>query len=138
ATYFFGAPVRDARVKYSVYSSNDWSSRYNLMPRPSYYSYFDDWDDNTYSDYGGDYLSEGFAQTDANGDAIVEFDSKPITPPSNGPYGYDYMDKRYKIQAEVTDVSRMSVISSGSVSVTAGSYALFVEPAEYVQRVGHP
>ena len=44
ATYFFGGPVANAQVKYSIYSSTDWAGRSNLQPRPDYYSFFDDWD----------------------------------------------------------------------------------------------
>lgn len=139
ATYYFGAPVRDARIKYSVYSSSDWSSRYRLMSRPSYYSYFDDWGEDGgyyYDSYGGGYVTQGYAQTDENGEALVEFDSQPIEPDRSHPYGSAYLDQRYKIEAEVTDISRMSVVSSGSCSVTAGNLALFVQPQASVCRSG--
>ncbi len=76
ATYFFGGPVANAQVKYSIYSSTDWMSRWNLKARPDYYSFFDDWDNSEdseyYSDYGGDYVEEGTVTTDDNGEAIVE------------------------------------------------------------------
>lgn len=143
ATYYFGGPVRNARVKYSVYSSSDWSTRYSLMDRPGYYSYFDDWnEDESYSenyvDYGGSYITEGYAQTDDNGEAKIEFDSRAIVPDRSHPYAWQYLDQRYKIEAEVTDISRMSVISSGSVSITAGDFALFVKPNYFVLRSGDP
>src|SRR5262249_40376978 len=50
ATYYFGAPVTNARVKYSIYAATDWSGRYKLMPRPAYYGYFDDWSDDDEGD----------------------------------------------------------------------------------------
>lgn len=138
AAYFFGAPVANARVKYSIYASNDWSTRYNLRPRPEYYSYFDDWEgaDNYYDNYGGDFVSEGYVQTDENGEALVEFDTKAITPPQDGPYDSNYMDKRYKIQAEVTDISRMSVIGSGYCSVVAGDFSLFIDADSAIKKSG--
>ncbi len=144
ATYYFGAPVANARIKYSVYAANDWGSRFHLMPRPKFYGYFDDWDNdddsNEYSNYsgGGDFISEGTAQTDANGEAIVEIATRKIEPPSVNLFDSDYYDKRYKIEAEVTDLSRMSVISSGYCSVTAGSFALFVQPESWVVNAGKP
>src|SRR5579875_366533 len=144
ASYYFGAPVRDARIKYSVYASTDWSSRYKLMPRPAYYSYFDDWEDEEagagyYDSYsGGDYVSQGFAQTDDAGEAIIEFDSQPIEPDRSQPFGSQYLDKSYKVEAEVTDISRMTVLSSGYCSVTAGNFALFVQPHQFVCRAGDP
>lgn len=140
AKYYFGAPVTNAKVKYTVFSSVDWNSRYELEDRPSYYSFFDGWDhsDEEYSEggYGGDYLSEGTATTDANGDAIVEFDTRRGTFDKNKPWTYDYYDKRYKIQAEVTDLSRLTVDGSGALSVTNGEFALFAKSTSSVARVG--
>jgi len=144
AKYYFGSPVANAHIKYSIYSSPDWSTHYRLMPRPTYYGYFDDWssndeDDGAYSNYsgGGDFITEGTAQTDANGEATIEVETKKSTPPSSGPYDSDYGDKVYKIEAEVTDLSRMSVVSSGSCCVSAGDFSLFVQPASYVVNVGN-
>jgi len=141
ASYYFGAPVRNARVKYSVYASPDWSARSRLVPRPPYYSYYDDWesdDSSYYYDSSGDYITEGYAQTDDAGEALVELDTRRTELPKDGPYGVEFMDKRYKVEAEVTDLSRMSVISSGFSSVTAGNFALFLEPGEYVCKAGEP
>jgi len=139
AAYYFGAPVENARVKYTIYKSPDWASRWRLMPRPDYYSYFDDWSDSDtgyYPSSGGTYVSEGYAQTDAAGEALVEFTSDKIEAPATGPYGSEQMDQQYRIEAEVTDISRMSVIGSASTSVTAGDFALFVESRQYVLKAG--
>lgn len=140
ASYFFGGPVANARVKYSIYESTDWSTRYKLEPRPEYYSFFDGWEseeDGYYdSEYGGDYIAEGFAQTDATGTATIEFDSKKPAPIASRPYASQYADKRYKIEAEVTDISRLTVTGSASAQVTAGEFTLFVQPKSYVAKVG--
>ena len=145
ATYYFGAPVANAQIKYSVYASNDGQTHYRLMPRPSYYSYFDDWteddgDSPGYGTYfgGGEYITEGTAQTDANGEAIVEVETKLPTPPTNGPYDADYSDKVYKVEAEVTDLSRMSVVGSGNCCVSAGNVVLFVQPNNCIVSAGQP
>ena len=138
ATYFFGAPVRNARIKYSIYAANDWDTRLKLMPHPAFYDYFDDWGtDGLYSEGdAGDYITEGYGQTDDNGEAIIAFDSKKLALSEDSPFDTDYSDKRYKIQAEVTDISRMSVIGSGYCSVTEGNFALFVQPEESVIKAG--
>ncbi|WP_303674878.1 MG2 domain-containing protein [Vampirovibrio chlorellavorus] len=142
ANYYFGAPVTNARVKYTVYASTDWSSRFGLMPRPDYYGYFDDWDndDGVFEDlsYAGDYITEGFAQTDATGEALIDFPTQPMKIDPNEPYSLDYLDRRYTIQAEVTDLSRMAVVGSGSQSVVAGDFTLFVQPKQSVTRAGEP
>jgi alpha-2-macroglobulin len=137
ATYYFGGPVANARIKYSIYASPDWRTRFKLMARPDYYDYFDDWDASTSddSDSSGDYISEGYATTDANGEAVIEVKTRTIAPLQGVPNESDYQDKRYKIEAEVTDLSRKSVIGNGYFSVTPGDFALLVNPENAVYQV---
>jgi alpha-2-macroglobulin len=148
ATYYFGAPVANAKISYSIYSSSDWGLRWRLLPRPAYMSYFDDWDsdddgssgdgnDNSYS-YGGDFLTQGTANTDANGEAIIEFDTTRPQFDATNRNNYDYSDKRYRVECEVTDLSRMSVTSSASLSVTMADFALFSDTDSYVYKAGDP
>ncbi|MBY0403733.1 MAG: hypothetical protein K2X66_07520, partial [Cyanobacteria bacterium] len=141
ASYYFGAPVTHARVKYSIYSSNDWDIRYQLMNRPEYYGFFDSWTGSpSYSDYGysGDYVSEGYAETDENGEALVEIATQPnsTNDTSTTPYSVAQMAKKYKIQAEVTDISRMTVTGSNTVSVLPGDFSFFITPKRSVYKVG--
>lgn len=138
ATYFFGGPVANARVKYNVYSSTDWNTRWRLMDRPAFYSFFDDWYDADYYEGAGDFSAEGYAVTDANGEAIVEFDTKAAEPPTAGPLGSEFADKKLKVEAEVTDISRLSVVGSGSMFESAGEFLLAVTPSNYVVSSGQP
>jgi uncharacterized protein YfaS (alpha-2-macroglobulin family) len=135
ANYFFGAPVTNAQVKYTVYQSVDWALKYKLMPRPEYYDFFDGWD-NSDDSSGGTYVMEGTATTDNTGEAIVEIDTESVTPNLDSPFNEDYRDKRYRVEAEVTDLSRLTVVGSGTGSVTAGNFAVFLEPSNYVMTVG--
>ncbi|HEY9792916.1 MAG TPA: MG2 domain-containing protein [Candidatus Obscuribacterales bacterium] len=141
ATYYFGAPVANAKVKYTVFSGIDWTTRYALMDRPDYYAYFDGWDnEDSYVDgsYNGDYICEGYATTDANGEATVEFDTRKASFNMEKPWDYDRYDHKYRVEAEVTDISRLSVIGNGSLSVTNGDFEVFVKPDSYVAKVGEP
>lgn len=140
ATYYFGAPVAHAKVKYSIFSNTDWSSRYNLKPRPDYYSYFDDWESGGGEDYSGsgNYITEGYVETDDSGEAIVEFPTTAVANEPDAIFTDAYLDRRYKIDVEVTDISRLSVLNSGAVNVTAGDFALFVDPTNYVTVAGQP
>ncbi|CAN5214349.1 hypothetical protein BH11CYA1_BH11CYA1_17760 [soil metagenome] len=138
ATYFFGGPVANARVKYNVYSSTDWNTRWRLMDRPAFYSFFDDWYDADYYEGAGDFSAEGYAVTDANGEAIVEFATTAATPPTAGPLGSEFADKKLKVEAEVTDISRLSVVGSGSMFESAGDFLLAVTPTNYVVSSGQP
>jgi len=136
ATYFFGGPVANARVKYNVYSSTDWNTRWRLTDRPEYFSFFDDWYDADYYDGAGDFSAEGFAVTDANGEAIVEFATTAPGAATAGPPGNEYADKKLKVEAEVTDISRLSVVGSGSLTETAADFLLAVTPTNYVVTTG--
>jgi hypothetical protein len=138
ASYYFGGPVANARVKYSVYSSSDYANRWRLMARPSYFDFFNNWDSENSGDYGGtgDFTSEGSCVTDANGEATVEVETKAAVMPDEGLIGQEFADKKLKLEAEVTDISRLSVVASGSVSLTAGNYFLAASPTEYVIKSG--
>jgi uncharacterized protein YfaS (alpha-2-macroglobulin family) len=138
ATYFFGGPVANARVKYNVYSSTDWTTRWRLMDRPEYFAFFDDWYDSDYYEGAGDYSATGYAVTDANGEAIVEFDTKAPELAASGPPGTEFTDKKLKVEAEVTDISRLSVVGSGSMAESAGQFMLAVTPTNYVVASGQP
>lgn len=136
ASYYFGAPVTNAKVKYSIYSEDDWSTRYKLQARPDYCEYFDDWSSNDDYSYGEEFVAEGYAETDSSGEAIVEFETKPIATTADAVFSDAYRDKKYRVEVEVTDISRLSVLNSNSVPVTAGNFELFVEPQNYVVKAG--
>lgn len=139
ANYFFGYPVTNAKVKYTVYSSSNYALKWKLISRPEYYSFYDDWDEDENFYYGGydygnssgDIIAEGYATTDENGEAKITFKTKTFKSDSDDYYGYDeYVAKTYKVEAEVTDISRKTAVGSGSFDVVSGEYALFID-SEY-------
>jgi alpha-2-macroglobulin len=139
ATYYFGAPVANARVKYSVYASDDWSGRYALLSRPESERFFDNWEEHDSVDSGGgQYITEGYAQTDANGEALVEFGTTIPGGDLTGPGSLTPYDKKFKVQAEVTDLSRMSVIGSNGIPVKQSEHVVFLEPKSWVVKTGEP
>jgi uncharacterized protein YfaS (alpha-2-macroglobulin family) len=136
ASYFFGAPVANASVKYNIYSNPDYGTRYRLQDRPAFFDFFDGWTDNEYAS-GGQFITTGTVQTDENGLATVEYDTtKSGNNETGGPMSWDVPDKRLRVEAEVTDISRMTQVGSGSAQVTAGDFALYVQPEEYVAKAG--
>lgn len=136
ANYYFGAPVTHAKIKYSIYSAYDWSTRYKLTPRPDYYAFFDDWSEGSDYNEGGDFIKEGYAETDDTGEAIIEFDTKAIANSPDAVFSDAYSDRKYRIEAEVTDISRLSVLSSGSIPVTVGDIELFIQPTSSIITAG--
>jgi alpha-2-macroglobulin len=144
ASYFFGAPVANAAVSYSIYSSPDWGTRWRLEARPDYYSFYDSWNDSDSYGAGGSLVTTGTAHTDENGLAIVEFDTaqppqasdNTDNPDANAPYSNQVGDRQFRVEAEVTDISRMTQVASGSCQVTAGDFALFINPEDSVVKTG--
>ena len=138
ASYYFGGPVANARVKWSAYSSTDYATRWKLADRPAYFDFFNGWNNDDTADYEstGDLVKEGFCVTDANGEAIVEFDTKAAEAPLQGPIGQEFADQKIKVEAEVTDISRLSVVGSGSLNFAAGDFFLSAAPSQYVLKSG--
>lgn len=140
ATYFFGYPVTNAKVKYTVYASPDYDLKWRLIPRPDYYSFYDDWEDNEFDfpadEYGsssGEIIAEGYATTDDNGEAKITFKTNKVEVQSESFYSYEEsMPQKYKVEAEVTDISRKTSVGTGNFDVVSGDYALFVDPESYV------
>lgn len=141
STYFFGYPVTNAKVKYSVYASPDYSLKWRLLSRPDYYSFYDDWDDDEsfyytgydYGDSAGELVAEGYASTDENGEAKISFKTKKVEVKNDEFYSYyESMPQKYWVEAEVTDISRKTSIGKGSFNVVSGDFALFVDPDYYV------
>jgi hypothetical protein len=141
ANYFFGYPVTGAKVKYTVYAKPDYSLKWKLIPRPEYYSYYDDWDDDDmyyytgyrYGDSSGEIIAQGYATTDENGEAKVTFDTKPVSISEDSFYSYyDAMAQKYWVEAEVTDISRKTSTGKGGFNVVAGEYAMFLDTDYYV------
>lgn len=142
ATYFFGYPVANAKVKYTIYASPDYYLKWKLMPRPEYYDYYDDWDEETpwgvtydYGSSSGEIVAEGYAQTDENGEAKIDINTKPIKddsdPNSINPWD-EYLPQEYKVEAEVTDISRKTAVGSGKFNVVPGDFMLFTDTDYYV------
>jgi len=144
AAYLFGYPVANAKVKYTVYKSTDYTLKWKLIPRPDYYSFFDSWGDDDsyyytgyeYSDSSGEIVAEGFAATDENGEAKISFDTKKIEISPDIYSDFDSsMAQKYKIEAEVTDISRKTAVGTNNFDVVSGNFAIFIEPESYVYSV---
>jgi len=124
ASYYFGAPVVNARVSY-------------IIRRTPYWLFYEDEDfgDYEYEDYGGygEVVDEGELMTDDNGIAEVAFRAAWPEPETN--YGWDN-DQEFFLEAWVTDASRRGASGSSSVIVTRGEFALNVTPDLYVVQPG--
>ncbi len=114
ARYYFGAPVTDADVSYSVYEKQVWD---------------EDEEDYDYEDYGwgyGSFISSGTARVDEKGQAILEIPVKE---------SYDH-DVRYTVEVTVTDQSKREVKSTAWALVTQGDFKIVLATDKYVYSPG--
>jgi uncharacterized protein YfaS (alpha-2-macroglobulin family) len=123
ATYYFGSPVVDGTVSYTVY-------------RTPYWSWWADDDEGYYEpdeepgDYG-DVIAEGEAKTDADGHATFSFSTanEPAEPTVTDSDAKEY---QYNIECEVSDVSGRSASGTSKVRVAAGEVSLDARPDRFV------
>ena len=127
ASYFFGAPVSKADVKYYIYRSRYYPS-YWETDEPEQ----EEDDEVPYSEYGAydnDLVSESEAKLDASGRLEIPFD----IPVNNSE---DVSDFQYRLEAQVTDASRRSINGSVNLVATRGSVIVRATPDRYVYTPG--
>ncbi len=133
AQYYFGAPVVGAKVKYSVYSSPDFSSlpdeessdEPDNSPQPDESGF----DGGTESFYG-EVHSDGATTLDENGKAVIRFVAKGDSDSS-----YVQADN-YNVNATVTEGEDREVSADGTATVVAGDFRLAVKPDGSVAAPG--
>lgn len=129
ASFFFGGPVSNAAVHWSVLSA-DYVFTYD---GPGYYDFYDfDWSSGQPGPvYGvfGRLISEKDGQTDARGRATLDVPA-------------DLSDSRlsqlYTIEATVTDVNGQQVSGRVEVIVHQGQFYIGLRPEQYVGTAGQP
>lgn len=118
AQYYFGAPVKNAKVVYSVYQKGVSSSYYG-------------WDDYEYEEedyrwgYGMQVLA-GETTTDEKGQAFIEI-------PLKDAYANETI---YTIEAQVTDISRRQVTARGKVTVVPGTFKIGIMTEKHIYNPG--
>lgn len=123
AHYYFGEPVANAKVKYSVYRSRYWF--------PLWYEPDEDSGAESPGDQYDDENSELIVQADGTLDADGKLEiSVPTTVSDNK------IDYRYRIQAEVTDKARRAIPGTGWIVATYGSFVVNVTPDRYFFEPG--
>lgn len=121
ATYYFGSPVVNGKVHYTVYRSTYWRWWGDDEELALEDEYHDDY---------GDVLLEGDLTTDQGGMAAFEFPTK--TDAKDDPSA----DYQYRIEAEVTDYSQRSASGNGRVIVNRGELTLNASAAGSVMAPG--
>lgn len=123
ADYYFGSPVKNARVQVNVYRQNYW--------RPWWY-----WSEWSWF-YKGFYKSSVYR---GQQDLIYQDEG---TLDDSGKFHFNYKvdsdknyDYQYIISAQVTDASRRAISGSANVFVTRGSFTISTSPEKYFYQKG--
>ncbi|HTE21324.1 MAG TPA: alpha-2-macroglobulin family protein, partial [Armatimonadota bacterium] len=123
ATYYYGAPVVEGKVRYTVYRSRYWAwagEDEELAPDEG------EGESGAY----GEVVETGEAATDKDGVARFEFGAT-AAPDEEWSEGYEY-----SVEAEVADMSDRIATGKGSVRVLAGELSLDSRPARTVAAPG--
>jgi hypothetical protein len=143
--YYFGSPVPNAKVKYTVRRSQ-WYAAYQF-PQP-YDWFYQSADNGNYAtgrrniggEGSGTVIKEGTSTTDDKGNAEVTFEAvaPPAEPTRTLPTLNDgeseddeietnnYLNPLYTIEVEATDASRRTIEGQGTVRVAGQQYFAFL------------
>ncbi|MHB1456137.1 MAG: MG2 domain-containing protein, partial [Armatimonadota bacterium] len=125
ASYYFGAPVSDADVTYTVFKSPVYYYEYE------YGDEFYDEFERQYNggEYGyGEYVMDGKGTTDSDGKLHISIPTEKGAPD----------DCTYQVEVNVTDQSLRSIGASGSVLVPKGLFRLSANTKEAIVKPGDP
>ena len=122
ARYFFGEPVKNARVRYYVYRVRRFQSRYFGEPYGWYLR------DSEYRNTKQEMVHEGKGKTDSSGKLAFSFNAN-----AENLKGRAYT---YRIEARVMDRSGRLVTGSSSVRVLEGKFYLLLQAEKNYFRPG--
>ncbi|MCB9437816.1 MAG: Ig-like domain-containing protein [Anaerolineales bacterium] len=123
--YFFGSPVSNAKVEWSVIGNNFFYNRYD---GPGYYSFVDyNYDSGPYDYYDTEreLIASGEGTTDDQGHFMIEIPAD---------LGEKTQSQTYIIEAVITDETDQEVASRTQVIVHQGYVYVGVAPDSYVNQ----
>lgn len=126
ARYYFGAPVANGRVKYSVYRSQYQFPYWRILWGDEEFE-GDEGEGYSSEDYFGEEISQGTGQLDADGLLRVSL------PTEVDAQKHDY---RYRLEAHVTDASNREIMGGRGVIVTYSTIVVLLQTDRYVYAPG--
>ncbi|MGQ9600094.1 MAG: Ig-like domain-containing protein [Anaerolineae bacterium] len=132
ATYYFGGPVPDADVHWSVLSSNYWFD-YQCPPGQScpWYS----WSDYEWGAVEGERFYGEFGRLIAEGDAKTD-DQGRVTFKVPADISKETQSQIFTIEASITDISGQQVSNRTAAVVHRGEFYIGVAPHSYLTQAG--
>jgi len=126
ARYYFGAPVANGRVKYSLFRTNFQFPFWRILWGDEEFE-GDDNEGNYSEDYFGQEISQGAGQLDADGVLHVSL------PTEVDGRRHDY---RYRLEAHVTDSSNREIMGGRGLAVTYSTTVVLLQTDRYVYAPG--
>jgi hypothetical protein len=126
ARYYFGAPVANGKVKYSVYRSRYYFPYWRILWGSE--AYEGDEDEEGYGWWYRAEVAQGDGQLDADGLLRVTLPTEVDDA--------DKHDHNYRIEAHVTDASNREISGGRGVLVTYSTLVVMVDPNGYVFNAG--
>ena len=143
AKYYFGSPVANATVKYTVRRRTWWADFKFPSPHDWLLGTWDvSWNpwDNERRNIGGEgsgpIIAQGTARTDSQGNAEVSFKTQEAEVVDENSWWRRYSNPLYAIEVEVTDSSRRTIDGAGSVKVANQDYFAFLDIQRGFVEVG--
>jgi uncharacterized protein YfaS (alpha-2-macroglobulin family) len=122
ARYYFGEPVKNAKVTWAIYRSAAWLKRYEFEGDE-----FGGDTNNDDVDIGGEQAQQNEGRLDEDGKLTITI---PTAVSEHG------ADLRYRIEARVTDEGNREIIGTGWLAATYASFYVWAEPDQYVYAPG--
>ena len=131
AKYYFGSPVPNAKVKYTVRKASWWANYHFPSPYDWLYAswgvgQYDTGRRNIGGEGSGKIVKEGEVTTDDKGFAELSFKTDELEPIDDRNWWARYSNPLYTIEAEVTDASRRTIEAQGEVKVARQQYFAFL------------
>ena len=140
ANYYFGAPVANAKVQYTVSSRPETERSFEDSQGDEQHFF-----EHANNDEGSHYFhsaatptTTGQVVTDQSGEAIVEINTQTAAQLANTAWNTAYSDRLYEVSADVTDVGLKTVSSEGTALVVPGDFSLQVKTDSYIFRDKEP
>jgi uncharacterized protein YfaS (alpha-2-macroglobulin family) len=132
ATYYFGGPVANADVHWSVLSGNYWFTY--QCPRGQSCPWYS-WSDYEWGSYEDERFFGGYGRLLAEGDSRTD-DGGGVTFKVPAEIAVETQSQLFTIEASVTDLSGQQVSNRTAAIVHKGEFYVGVAPRGYLTQVG--
>lgn len=138
ADYFFGSPVTNANVEYSILRVRYYRPWWMFSEYADWYREY--YEEVEYNNSGAELIFNGTGQIDSDGKLEISYNINEEFKEQNEfdwyRHYYGNADFRYIVNATVTDNARHAVSGNASVFVTRGGFYISANSSSYIYKPG--